>query len=97
MLVSTKILILAVVIVMVMVPYFWKSREDEKLTPKMLERQNLNSQKDVAYAALQELDFDFQMGKLSESDYHELRKDYESRAINILKELDKLKNKLVGA
>jgi cytochrome c-type biogenesis protein CcmH len=49
-------------------------------TPLALERNNL-------YAALRELDFDHQSGKLSDADYEAMRDDYEARAVAVLAEL----------
>ncbi len=40
------------------------------------------------YADLKELEFDYQAGKLSESDYEELRHDPENQAAMVLKEID---------
>ncbi len=42
------------------------------------------------YADLKELEFDFQAGKLSESDYTELRRDTELKAAAVLEQLDRL-------
>jgi len=38
--------------------------------------------------AIQELQFDFQMGKLSESDYREVRQSYELKAVEVMRALD---------
>ncbi|MFQ5851217.1 MAG: cytochrome c-type biogenesis protein CcmH [Candidatus Binatia bacterium] len=40
------------------------------------------------YTELQELEFDYQAGKLSESDYRDLRQRYEIQAATVLNELD---------
>ncbi|MBI4588747.1 MAG: tetratricopeptide repeat protein [Candidatus Rokubacteria bacterium] len=50
----------------------------------------LNEEKTALYRALKELEFDYQAGHLSEDDYAALRSRYESRAAQILKELDAL-------
>ncbi|MBI4378724.1 MAG: zinc ribbon domain-containing protein [Nitrospinae bacterium] len=49
--------------------------------------------KEAAYTAIKDLDFDYITGKLSESDYKELKKRYEIEALNILRLLDEYKNK----
>jgi cytochrome c-type biogenesis protein CcmH len=41
------------------------------------------------YADLRELDFDFQAGKLSETDYTSLRRDIEAKAAVVLEQLDR--------
>ncbi len=50
---------------------------------------DLEERKDVIYAAIKEIEFDFQMGKLSEDDFNELRQQYKDEAIGLLKEIDK--------
>ena len=40
------------------------------------------------YADLKELEFDYQAGKLSESDYQDLRRDLQNQAATVLKKLD---------
>jgi cytochrome c-type biogenesis protein CcmH len=42
------------------------------------------------YADLKELEFDFQAGKLSATDYGELRQDIECKAVSVLQQLDAL-------
>ena len=49
--------------------------------PLMRERARL-------YAALRELEFDYQAGRLSKTDYDELRREYEEQASAVLKDLD---------
>lgn len=50
-------------------------------------------QKEVAYATLKDLDFDFRTGKLSEEDYQELKACYREEALNILEKIDKIPKK----
>ncbi|HJP18355.1 MAG TPA: hypothetical protein QF468_06875 [Nitrospinota bacterium] len=50
-------------------------------------------QKEVAYATLKDLDFDFKTGKLSDEDYQELKTQYEKEAIGILEKIDQLSKK----
>ena len=40
------------------------------------------------YTEIKELEFDYQAGRLSESDYQDLRPSYEAQAANVLRELD---------
>ena len=50
----------------------------------------LYSQRDSTYDAIRDLDFDFQLGKLSESDYTSLREKNKARAAETLKQIDAL-------
>ncbi len=54
---------------------------------------NLMEQRDAVYAALKELDFDFQTGKLSQEDYETLRQQYRQQAVAILQQIDRVKQK----
>ena len=67
-------------------PLFSAAREDIFETPSALD--GLLSQRDAEYDALRDLDFDFQMGKLSQSDYTSLREKYKARAAVALQQID---------
>jgi hypothetical protein len=54
------------------------------------ERYRLEKQRDLAYAAIKEAEFDHQMGKLSADDYALLRRKYEDRALDALAALERL-------
>ncbi len=54
------------------------------------ERHRLEKEKDLAYGAIKEAEFDFQMGKLSAEDYAALREKYETRALGALEALEHL-------
>jgi hypothetical protein len=51
-------------------------------------RDKLMVERDALYAAIRDLDFDFQTGKLLEVDYRTMREKYAARGVEILKELD---------
>jgi hypothetical protein len=53
------------------------------------ERYRLEKEKELAYAAIKEADFDLQMGKLSSEDHATLREKYEARALAALAALDR--------
>ena len=53
-------------------------------------RHRLQKEKELAYAAIKEAEFDFQMGKLSPEDYAALRDKYEARALAALAALERL-------
>jgi predicted RNA-binding Zn-ribbon protein involved in translation (DUF1610 family) len=59
-------------------------RESDEASPL----NDLISRQDAAYRAIKELDFEYQLGNLSESDYRGLRKRYRSEAAAALRELD---------
>ncbi len=49
---------------------------------------NWIAQRDSAYDAIRDLDFDYQMGKLSQGDYTALRNKYRARAAAALEQID---------
>jgi hypothetical protein len=53
------------------------------------ERYRLEKEKELAYAAIKEADFDLQMGKLSPEDHATLRAKYETKALAALEALDR--------
>jgi hypothetical protein len=53
------------------------------------ERYRLEREKDLAFGAIKEAEFDFQMGKLSPEDYALLRAKYEGRALAALAALER--------
>jgi hypothetical protein len=50
--------------------------------------EDLLAQRDAAYAAIKELEFEFHLGNLSQQDYDDLRARYRQRAAAILRQLD---------
>lgn len=54
------------------------------------ERYRLEKERDLAYSAIKEAEFDHQMGKLSVDDYALLRRKYEGRALEALAALERL-------
>ena len=81
-----SVLIAGVIITFIAIPLFSSSRPQDSDEPIALE--TLLSQRDAAYDALRDLDFDFQTGKLSQVDYDALREKYKSRAALILQQID---------
>ena len=53
------------------------------------ERYRLEKEKELAYAAIKEAEFDLQMGKLSLEDHAALRATYEARALAALEALER--------
>ena len=54
---------------------------------------SLDIEKESLYAALKEIEFDYDLGKLSKEDYEELQKRYKFQAASILKEIDDVRIK----
>jgi hypothetical protein len=50
--------------------------------------ERLNQQKESLYTAIQDLDFDYQTGKVDQRDHAELRRQLEGEAIETLRALD---------
>jgi rRNA maturation endonuclease Nob1 len=56
---------------------------------------DLIARKETIYAAIKDIEFDYQMGKLSEADFQELRQRYKEQAVSLLKEIDKIESKVM--
>ncbi len=54
---------------------------------------DLLAEKEVVYAAIQELEFDLRSGKLSEKDHRTLRERHEARAAALLQQIDALQER----
>jgi hypothetical protein len=59
---------------------------DDELSPEIEE---LAGQRDAAYRAIRELEFEHQLGNLSQQDYETLRERYRSEAAGILRQLER--------
>lgn len=59
-------------------------RRDEEL-------QQLESRKEGALATIKELEFDLNMGKISDEDYEALKEQYTDDAVGYIKEIEELK------
>ncbi len=77
-----------VVVVLAFIAYPLFSSAEEKPKPTTDALDSLVAQRDSAYDAIRDLDFDFQMGKLSQEDYDKLRDKYKLRAAQVLKQID---------
>tara|TARA_B100000315_G_scaffold161274_1_gene149709 strand:- start:3018 stop:3341 length:324 start_codon:yes stop_codon:yes gene_type:complete len=90
-----QLLLIITVSVIVGYPLF------SKMPRSMMGVRNINTnglphllvQKEVAYATLKDLDFDYKTGKLSNEDYQALKTQYEKEAIGILEKIDTLSKK----
>jgi predicted nucleic acid-binding Zn ribbon protein len=59
---------------------------ERELSPDLEE---LASQRDTAYRAISELEFDHQLGNLSQQDYQSLRERYRAEAAGIMQQLER--------
>lgn len=70
-------------------PLLWPRSSGPSARPTDPERYRLEKEKELAYAAIKEAEFDFQMGKLSPEDHAALREKYEGRALAALEALER--------
>jgi hypothetical protein len=83
------LLILVIVGYWIFHPLFRPRRIEAYSTQMREDREKaLQQRKEEVYAAIKEMDFDLEMGKISEDDYQELKSQYKAKALEILKELD---------
>jgi rRNA maturation endonuclease Nob1 len=75
-------------IALVAYPYFKAPRELDVFSQSDPALENLIVQRDATYAGIKDLDFDYAMKKLSDSDYRSQRARMEMKAVGILRELD---------
>lgn len=71
-------------------PFFNPAEEADSLLATSADPvvEGLVVQRDAAYAAIKDLEFDHEMGKLSDTDYRSMRSKMESKAVALLQELD---------
>ena len=55
---------------------------------------DLIDRKEAIYAAIKDIEFDFEMGKLSKEDYEELRQQYKDDAVGLLKKIEQKQMKV---
>jgi F0F1-type ATP synthase membrane subunit b/b' len=83
------VILVIVVSVFVMQPLLQsKNKSRQKKISSNHVAGDLLERKETVYAAIKEIEFDYQMGKLSEEDYNSLRQQYKDEAVSILKKLD---------
>jgi hypothetical protein len=62
--------------------------DGESLSTNHRTTDDLLAERDAAYAAIKELEFEYHLGNLSRQDYEDLRARYRQRAADILRRLD---------
>lgn len=83
------LVVIAGVAVAIAAPLLWPHPDSGGPATVDPERYRLEKEKELAYAAIKEADFDLQMGKLSTEDHAALREKYETRALTALAALDR--------
>jgi len=81
---------LLVIGILLFIAYPLFSSRREKFAESASALDALIAQRDATYDALRDLDFDFQLGKLSKVDYDTWRDKYKARAAYILQQIDAL-------
>ncbi len=85
---AIKIVILGVVGLIVTLPFFREEKNEGVAVILGSKKNRLLSEKESLYSAIKELDFDHEMGKLSDEDYKQLKNEYTEKAVAVLKDLD---------
>ncbi len=85
---AIKIVILAVAGLIITLPFFREEKNEEAAVILGSKKDHLLSEKESLYSAIKELDFDHEMGKLSDEDYKQLKNEYTEKALAVLKDLD---------
>jgi hypothetical protein len=87
---ATGLLLIASVAWAVASPW-WSEAEVAPAEAEALPRgqERWRKQKDEALSAIKDAEFDFQLGKLSETDYHQLRARLETQALEAMSVLEK--------
>lgn len=92
-----SLLIAVVAVAFVAAPFFLTIRRPSEPAAKDPDGSDaiadLLAEKEIVYASIQELDFDFKSGKLSIEDHEMLRRRQEEHAATILKRIDELEGK----
>jgi len=89
MIIAAFILIAAGVLLFIFTPLFGTHGTITQTSSREKRRRELLEQRDMAYEAIRELDFDYRMGKVEEDDYQQTRARYTTQAVELMKALDK--------
>ena len=79
------VILLAVVIIYILAPLYGKVGASEGvLTPDVTPAVHLEEQRKVLYENVEDLEFEYQAGKLSKEDYRRTRQDYMAEAGDLM-------------
>lgn len=87
-----EIFVVGIVLFVIGYPLFMRPKE-VKTVDEGDEYHNLLYAKDAALLAIKELDFDYDTGKLGDDDYKRIKKQFESEAVAIIKQVDEAGNR----
>jgi hypothetical protein len=82
------VLVMLVAFALVGWPLVGPARDSRRAPSGASAGSDLVDRRDAAYRAIKDLEFEYELGNLSESDYRSLRERYRSEAAAILRELD---------
>jgi hypothetical protein len=82
------LLVMLVAFTVVGWPLISSSRGARRQSGETIPLDTLTGQRDAAYQGIKELDFEYELGNLSESDYRRLRQRYRADAAAALQKLD---------
>jgi ribosomal protein L40E len=91
------IILIAVAFVVVAWPFFRKRPEDDSPLPRPELIDRWEVQKNEAYGAIKDAEYDLQTGKMSQADFQFIRDKYAARAIEAIGALEQSKAKARGA
>ena len=83
------LIVIAAVAMSIAAPLLWPRPSVSAPPAADSERYRLEKEKELAYTAIKEAEFDLQMGKLSPEDHAALREKYEARALAALEALER--------
>lgn len=83
------LIVIAAVAMSIAAPLLWPRPSVSDPAAADPERYRLEKEKELAYTAIKEAEFDLQMGKLSPEDHAALREKYEARALAALEALER--------
>lgn len=95
------LIITAAVAIYIALPFFLKKGKSSEYlvasdnTPEdpLIEKlKSLNSQKELLYTAIKDIEFDYGLGKLSTEDFEELQSQYKLEAATVLKKIDTIQS-----
>ncbi|MFA5536782.1 MAG: hypothetical protein WDA53_06410 [Bacillota bacterium] len=85
------LILLGISVYLVGVPLLKPLAEETKTAKPAVSTVNTEEAKEIIFATLAEIEFDYQMGKLAEEDYLKLKGEYQPRAIQVLRSQAKAK------
>jgi len=92
--IAIGLLLVVLVVTYVAAPFFAGETAGQPAGPRTVsapEREKLERQKREAYAAIKEIEFDYRMGKLSDTDFTGMRNKFMAEALQAITVLDATK------